>query len=287
MALQNMGITLAQHIISQTDIDSYKRDGFFIAKQILPAREIDPVQKEVAEVLIEQLQFLEGCEQNRTQSVYELMITLFNKDKARYLACLRVAAKLHSLQMLMMNPAIVSYAKALGIELPIMQARPVYHVMSHELKFPGGYFGFGVHQDWPALQSSLDMVTAWVPLIDVDKNLFPLEVVPGSHLFGLYSGNVTEHLIEIDPKEYNESDFVPVEADKGDVIFMSAFSLHRSGMNGRTNAVRLAASCRYENAKEKYFVEHCFPFCQQTTIHRDLIIKDFPNEKQVRDVFNK
>ncbi len=59
MALQNMGITLAQHIISQTDIDSYKRDGFFIAKQILPAREIDPVQKEVDEVLIEQLQFLE------------------------------------------------------------------------------------------------------------------------------------------------------------------------------------------------------------------------------------
>jgi Phytanoyl-CoA dioxygenase (PhyH) len=276
-------------MITEIDIESYKRDGFFIAKQILPFDEIDVVQKDFFDILNEQIKFICGDEykENAITSVHELMILLFNKDKARYLSCLKVAARLYSLQRLMMNPDIVSYIKALGVELPIMQARPVFHVMSHELKFLDGYFGFDVHQDWPALQSSLDMITAWIPLVNVDKELFPLEVIPGSHLLGLCSGHITKHIVEINANKYNESDFVPIEVAKGDVIFMSGFSLHRSGKNGRHNAVRLASSCRYENAKEKYFVEHGFPFCQHTIVNRDLIIDNFPNNEQVRDVYNK
>jgi len=269
------------------EIETYRQTGYLVAKSIVPLDEIAAIHEDIAEVLISQIHFLGAGRQIKksAETVYSLMRILFDMDQKRYLACLRLISRLYSLQKLMMYPGIAAYAKALGIALPVMQSRTVFHVMSHELKFSNGYFGFDAHQDWPALQSSLDTITAWIPLVDIDKDLFPIEVIPGSHMQGLRSGGVAEHINTIAWSEYEESAFVPIEAARGDVIFMTAFNLHRSALNGRTNNVRLAASCRYENAKEKYVIEHGYPFCQQLQISRELIVQDFPSQQQVADIF--
>jgi hypothetical protein len=266
-------------------VEAYRRDGYYVARGILSHDEIFALFHEMAQILTSQLRFLgqavkPGFDHH---AVFRLMKKLFQTDRERYLASLRLIAKLYSLQILMMNPAIVEFVRALGLELPVMQARPVFHVMSRELKFEDGYFGFGVHQDWPALQGSLDMVTAWVPFVDVDKNLFTLEVIPGSHLHGLLPGKITDHILEVDSGQYSVADFLPVEAKAGDVVFMSAFALHRSGTEGRNNAIRLAASCRYENAMEEHFIAHAFPFCQHTVVKRELLFDNFPIAQLVAD----
>lgn len=263
----------------------YQQDGYCIVEGMLPADKLATVHEEMAEVLRSQLVYLGQpvSAGGGPDHVYALMKALFALDKKRYLACLRLISKLYSLQMLCLHPAVLDCIKALGIVLPVMQSRPVFHVMSNELRFENGYFGFGVHQDWPALQSSLDMVTVWIPLVDVDKDLFTLEMIPGSHLSGLLSGTITDHILEVDPQHYDADRFVPVEARLGDIVLMSAFTLHRSSTKGRDNDVRLATSCRYENALEKHFVENAFPFCQQTTVKRELLIDNFPNAQQVAD----
>lgn len=270
------------------DVASYKRTGFLVAKNIVPKDSIEIVHHELSRILYEQILHLNpetalSCQKN---TVYELLRALFDTDQLRYLACLRLAARLYSLQVLMMHPAVLVYCRALGIEMPVMQSRTVFHVMSNELKFVNGYFGFDVHQDWPSLQSSLDMVTVWIPLVDVDANLFPMEVIPGSHLKGLCRGGLSEHISTIDPSEYQESEFVRVEAQRGDVVFMTAFCLHRSAVDGRSHDVRLAASCRYENAMERHVIEHAYPYCQQNIIRREPIIENFPTQEQVKAVFS-
>lgn len=266
-------------------LETYRRDGYCVAKGILPLDKILEFHAEISRVFSSQLEFLgKGAElTDGSASPLALMKKLFQYDRKRYLASLRLISRFYSLQMIMLDENIMNQVRLLGLVLPVVQARPVFHVMSQDLRFEHGYFGFGVHQDWPALQGSLDMVTIWVPLVDVDRDLYPLEILPGSHTQGLLPGRVTEHIREVDPSYYSESDFVPVEARLGDVVFMSAFALHRSGIKGRRHDVRLAASCRYENAMEPCFIEHAYPFCQHTTVSRELLFEDFPTVKQIAD----
>jgi len=262
-------------------VETYRRDGFCVVGDILSKDRILEFHDEISQVLMSQLDFLGIETADSANSPFALMKKLFQSDRSRYLAALRLISRLYSLQMLLLDENVLRLVRRLGLSLPVMQARPVFHVMSEDLRFEQGYFGFGVHQDWPALQGSLDMVTVWVPLVDVDKDLFPLEVIPGSHMHGLLPGQITQHILEVDPGCYADADFVPVEAKLGDVVIMSAFALHRSGTEGRLNDVRLAASCRYENAMESCFVGHGFPFCQQTVVKRELLFENFPSKQQI------
>ncbi|QTN30431.1 phytanoyl-CoA dioxygenase family protein [Rhodoferax sp. AJA081-3] len=62
------------------------------------------------------------------------------------------------------------------------------------------------HQDYWSVQGSLDGVVVWMPLVDVDKENFPLEVIPQSHLKAFchlvihvsISGNQGDQFQEID-----------------------------------------------------------------------------------------
>ena len=276
-------------VLSQSALEAYSLDGYYVARDLLSRDKIALLHREMAQVFANQMCFLgQDLEPGDDHhAVFRAMKRLFCTDRKRYLASLRLIAKLYSFQMLMLDPAIVQFVMALGLVLPVMQARPVFHVMSHELAFEDGYFGFGVHQDWPALQSSLDMVTAWVPLVDVDRDLFALEVLPGSHVHGLLPGKAGDHILEVDAAQYCSADFVAVEAEQGDVVFMSGFALHRSGQRGRTGGVRLAASCRYENAMEQHFIAHSYPFSQHTVVNRELLFDNFPSAQQVADARKK
>jgi ectoine hydroxylase-related dioxygenase (phytanoyl-CoA dioxygenase family) len=158
--------------------------------------------------------------------------------------------------------------------------------MSESLKVPNGYFGLGAHQDWPSMQGSLDSLIVWAPLVDIDKDLYPLELVPGSHKNGLIKSEVKENYSEIEDGLYTTSDFIPVEVQKGDVIFMSSFTVHRSSIIGHKNKIRLACSLRYENMQEDTYVDRGFPTAYQRSVQRNSLLKGFPDPKKVKSIFD-
>lgn len=268
-------------------LNSYKTNGYLVCDNVLPTDLIDVVEAEAAQLFLKQIEYIKGAKGDGLDGLglFQLMKILFNLDQTRYLSCLRLMPRLYSLQMLMMHPNVLKYINNLGISLPVMQSRIVFHVMSHQLKFQNGYFGFDAHQDWPSIQSSLDMVVVWIPLVDVDSELFPLEVIPGSHLKGLCSGSVAEHITAIDQSQYADTDFLKLPARRGDVVFMSGFTIHRSSREGRDEDVRLASSCRYENAMEEFAIAHSYPYCQSNVVKRDLIVDAFPSREQIEKTF--
>jgi ectoine hydroxylase-related dioxygenase (phytanoyl-CoA dioxygenase family) len=126
----------------------------------------------------------------------------------------------------------------------------------------------------------------WIPFVDVDRDLFTMDIIPGSHKGGLYPYTRRDHIFEVDPGHYNPDGFVPMETARGDVVFMSSFSVHRSSTQG-DDRLRVSTSMRYENASERYFIERSYPFAHKRSVIADLITPDFPSREQVRNIFEE
>ncbi len=71
---------------------------------------------------------------------------------------------------------------------------------------------------------------------------------------------------------------------RGDVVFMSSFSIHRSNPRGN-GRLRVATSMRYENASEPHFIDRSYPFAQKCSVLTELITPDFPRRAQVSAIF--
>jgi ectoine hydroxylase-related dioxygenase (phytanoyl-CoA dioxygenase family) len=158
--------------------------------------------------------------------------------------------------------------------------------MADALKIPNGYFGLVPHQDFPSVQGSVDGVVVWLPLVKVDKDNYPLEVIPGSHLRGLAPmishGDSTS---EVDPNWFDASHFTPAEVDVGDVIFMSMFTVHRSSTRGSPNRCRLAVSTRFDNADEASFIERAYPTAYVRSVRREQYLENFPPMDLIEKTF--
>lgn len=257
----------------------FNQNGFYIAKSISPKELVDEYISDYRKIFIQQLEFL-GDKTSQSLATFDLMQSLFNKDLKRYLSTLVLSGKLFSLYNLYSHQNVVNVIKEFGIKIPAWQTRPMMHSMANELKIPNGYHGVGVHQDWPTLQSSINIITVWIPFTKVTKDNFPMEVVPGSNKLGLLEGTQTAHYFETDPKYYKTKDFIPLECDVGDVVFMCNFTIHRSQTEG--NGFRLSASTRYEDAGDKTFAERNYPYTEHRVVKRDVLFPGFPSLEQVK-----
>ena len=265
-----------------------RRQGCWTARSLLPAHLVLDVRTEMHAVFQRQLRFL-GLEPSRRMDengLHDDMAALLRADQTRYLASLRLCPKLVGVYRLFLHERVQAFATAMGIGHAAFQTTPVLHVMSSDLRVPGGYHGYPVHQDWPALQGSLDTVTVWIPFVAVDESNYTMDVIPGSHLGGLYPGAMTPNAYEIAAGAYRDEDFVPVRAEPGDVFFMSCFTVHRSSLRGG-DRVRIASSMRYENAAEDAFVAHAYPFVHKRTVAREFVVQDYPSRDQVRAAFGE
>ncbi len=240
-------------------VDCYKRDGYVVLPNAVP-ESIMPRDK---------------------NSVHKQLKIFHNQSIERYLSYVRVVSKLLTVIQVFQAPAIQRFAEGVGIMLPLMQTTPAVHVMADDLKIPGGYDGIGAHQDWPAIQSSLNTMVVWVPWFDVGHDNYPVELVAGSHLNGLLSAQVGQHISEIDDAGM---EYTPVPVKRGEALLFSAFTVHRTRTQG--HGFRIAFSHRYEDALAPDFIERGFPSAQSRVIRRELITPDYPSIEQVQRVFS-
>ena len=91
----------------------------------------------------------------------------------------------------------------------------------------------------------MQVVTAWMPLVDVDTNNGCLWFIPGSHRWGFLNGARSQQgEVLIDEEVEERGTPTPAEMKPGDVVFFSNLTLHRSKAN-RTNRVRWSHDFRY------------------------------------------
>lgn len=264
---------------------NYQRDGFYIAKSLLNREAVIGLSESLAKTFRDQLHFLKIDSEGL--SLFELMRLLHQNDILRYRKVVGAIWRKLDVYELMHDSKITGFLKTqFGWQDLFVPGGQVVHVMADELKIPDGYFGLVPHQDFPSVQGSLDGVVVWVPLVNVDKNNYPLEVIPASHMQGILPIIKHENSTwEVKTSQFVEADYVPVEVEVGDVVFMSCFTVHRSSTRGQAGRMRLAMSTRFDHAEEPTYVDRAYPTAYVRTVHREQYVENFPTLEQVRNVF--
>ncbi|WP_447603702.1 phytanoyl-CoA dioxygenase family protein [Nitrospira sp. Nam80] len=269
---------------------SYKEQGYVIAKAVIP----DEVMKKVIEDLdLAAIQILESkghlTQELRDAPLLEKLRTVFDIDRDLYLSILRLGSKLQSVYALTMHENVMRLLGELGCRVSMLPCGVAIHVVAEELRIPGGYFGWGAHQDWCSAQGSLDQFVLWAPLMNVGRDFYPIEIIPGSHKLGVLPGdrsnaNARGALITIEPGLLDENAFVPVEMERGDVVIFSGLLVHRTGSGTRTG-LRIACGTRFDNLEESTFVERGYPCAFRLHAETQTLHPGFPTSEQVKRLF--
>lgn len=264
---------------------TYKRDGFLLAKSFFPRDEVEAIRTEAKDVFLWQMR-RHGIVASTSPSEPEFaqaMFRLFEVDFQTFANCGKQAQHLISLHRLSLDDRIVAKLRDLGLTHPNISTRPILYFNHRRLAKKEVYWRLSLHQDWRSMQGSLDSVVAWLPLVDIDKSLGALEVVPGSHKGGLLEAAMSDgygHLQgDIDP-----ASLVTIEIEQGDVLFFSTLLAHQSGTNV-TEAIRWSCHFRYNNLADRTFIERGYPHPYLYRPQEELITPDFPSRAVVDELF--
>lgn len=263
-------------------LEELRRDGFTVARGLLPPAAAPAALEGIRRTVADQLGSLGVV---APAGLHECLRELHAADIERYKRTLGALWRRADISAIMRHETLFAFARsAFGWGDVFLPGGDVALLMAEDLKIPGGYFGLGAHQDFPSVQGSLDGVVVWIPLTDVDENSFPLEVVPGSHRLGLVTDvEETRNGWQIPAASLDQSAFQPVKVQAGDVVFMSYFTVHRSGLNG--NRLRIALSTRFDNASEPTFVERSYPTAYLRSVHREQYVPGFPKLEDLERVW--
>ena len=237
-------------------MNDYKKNGYKIFKNVVPVSVIDEIVQEALTLCNTRLASLGFSAEKK---IFTALKSLHSTDIKSFVATRKTIQYLPVFNQLAVSEPILNTAQKVGIQMPVISTRPVFHSMCSDMEIPGGYNFTPPHQDWRNIQGSLNLAIFWVPLMDVDENFYPLEVVPGSHLEGLIPSHETIFGQVIQSEFLENKSFVKVPVKKGDVIAFSSFLVHRTSSDGPADNVRLAASFRFNDAREETFVRRNFP----------------------------
>tara|TARA_B100000700_G_scaffold320157_1_gene416894 strand:+ start:272 stop:1117 length:846 start_codon:yes stop_codon:yes gene_type:complete len=245
-------------------------NGFCILPKIIDSKLINHIESEIESLVKLQLNRL-GYIGNSSESLKDLLRTIAEIDLDAYFSCLKATESLYSLYGLLSSKAFNSISRAAKIEIPSLPINPRIHVMdsfiNSIIEKKGGYHETPQHQDWPALQSSIDTLVIWIPLTDVKAGAYGIQIKPKSHLLGDLP--TVEHKFghTINPDyQLNEDNFLTPELKRGDAIVFSSFLVHRSEPCPIGDHSRIAFGLRMSNHSHPEFVNRVFPRSYKTIV---------------------
>lgn len=244
-----------------TDQTRYKEEGYVLIRDFFSPEELDRILLSVFQVFSLGFEVEKRKAFHSLETIHEveaLLFDLFSKDSGKFINLGKQVQHLIELWRLASSQKIENLLHALELDFPNFSVRPSIFFNSRKLDNRGHYWKLGSHQDWRSSQGSIDSVTIWYPYVDCNVDLGALEVIPKSHLEGLFPCSEVDYYSKIDDGVLNEDKYVPVEMNKGDLLIFNSFLVHRSGTNS-TNSVRWSSQLRYNNLNESSFIERRLP----------------------------
>ena len=172
----------------------------------------------------------------------------------RYLEILRRINRVEEYHALKHHPALLGlFERLLGAPVfphprvlmrNIFPARPEYTTKAH--------------QDYPNVQGTTEVYTAWIPLIDCPPEVGGLQVARGSHRLGVLEfgiGNGAGGIEILDPLEGRWTGG-PMRV--GDVLVFHSLTVHK-GVENRSDRLRMSIDCRFQRVRDPFNPDNASP----------------------------
>ncbi len=262
----------------------FNERGFVLLPSFFGRQEVDAVRAEAKAVFLRQMLRLGiAASADLCETAFEAgMARFFQEHQAVFFNCGKMCQHLIGLHRLSLAAALIEELRQLGVEAPVICTRPVLYFNAPALAKAEEHYRTPPHQDWRSMQGSLNSLVVWVPLVDVNRQLGALEIIPGSHLTGLHDSEPDAWYRHI--RGTREGDFVPVEVRAGDALFFSSFLIHRSG-NNTTSSIRWSCHFRYNDLAEPTFAARGYPCPYVYKPQLELITPGFPETDLLRRFF--
>lgn len=244
------------------------KNGYVIVKDVLPMTTITKAKNAIKASVDQQLTLFDAP---KPKNIHDSLQCLFASDPSRYKDTISSLWRLCDIYNVLQHKKI---QKILTNELKFpfisIAGGQVVHIQSKKLQIPSGYFGLPAHQDFPSVNGSLDGVIIWTPLIENKGNQFPLQIIPKSHLNGVLPTQTDSDIPwQIATNQYSEGDFISVSCELTDIVIMSTFTVHRSGIEGKSG-LKLSCSTRFDNVSERSFIDNGYPSAYIRSVDREL-----------------
>ena len=261
--------------MTKEQLEHFEHFGFVTAENVLdPARDIDPVIEEYAGVLdnLADELFEQGVISSKYQELKfgERVTEIYAESGEVYNANFDFSLPQGGIKNdtpFWAGPSVFNALTAPdlldAVESfigPEIYSNPVQHVRikvpeSRAPRDENGMVKFGVtpwHQDAGVVNPDADetlILTVWFPLMDADAENGCLQVVPGSHQSEMLTHcpglkNSSPSGLQIPESQFEVGKAVPVPLKKGDVLFMTKFTIHSSLPND-SDRIRWSFDLRY------------------------------------------
>jgi hypothetical protein len=189
----------------------------------------------------------------------EKMVQLFHEDQTVFINCGKIIQQgLIELYSIAVDAKLLGELKSLGVEFPNMCTRPVLFFNHPDLAKEEHYYKTPLHQDWPSMQSSLDSLVVWIPLVDVSPENGSVIFYPKTHKLGNLCDSVQGGFAAITETDFSLCPLIQPEMKVGDIAIFSTFLVHRSG-DILNDEIRWSCHFRYTNMLDEDFVSRGFP----------------------------
>ncbi len=225
-----------------------KRDGYLLIRGLLPRDAVRNVQRQIA-ALTAQAGWLKA-DAPVEDAVAEPAGFCVDPDPT-YLATLRRINHLEDYHALKHHPALTGFMERL-LGGPVF---PHPRVLMRNIFPAREEFTTKAHQDYPNVQGTTEVYTAWMPLIDCPMEVGPLQVAVGTHGGEVFGFDIAAGAGGIEIKETFDGQWVSGPMRQGDVLFFHSLAVHK-GVPNRSRHLRMSMDVRYQLVSEPFNLDN-------------------------------
>jgi phytanoyl-CoA hydroxylase len=239
-----------QELDMQNEKQLIEEGGYVILKNFFDEEYINNLRRAAESVF--QIQF------NRfgyNEDFESNMIRLFNEHESVFINCGKIIQSgLLELYKLPVEDKLINKIKELGIQFPNMCTRPVLFFNHPKLAKEEIYYKTPPHQDWSSMQSSMNSLVVWVPLVNVNEENGSILIWPETHKLGPLPFETIGGFAKVETR----GDFIQPELSIGDIVIFSTLLIHGSG-DISNNTIRWSCHYRYTDMLEDDYIQRDFP----------------------------
>jgi hypothetical protein len=228
-----------------------QRDGYLFLPSLLPRDDVAKVQHQIGEIARDAGWLRRDAPVQ--DAVAEPSGFCVDPDPT-YLTTLRRINRLEDYHALKHHPVLIDLLERM-LGGPIL---PHPRVLMRNIFPARDEFTTKAHQDFPNVQGSTEVYTAWMPLIDCPMDVGPLQVAVGSHTNGVYDFGIAGGAGGIEIKDPLDGTWASSPFALGDVLLFHSMVVHK-GVPNHSNKLRMSMDVRYQLVSEPFNIDNANP----------------------------